>query len=207
MFYIASTRFNNDTYNENFKYRNKSGIPLIYGTSIRIQAKYDIGSLMFVVEMNNEENRIEGIGLIRNTLVYDKQHNIYSNSDYNRYLYRGDYWVDRATIVDKDAEIVEICDTVLFKGKSHLKRMSCISVLTKKLFANWDYKLCILKEKIRILFINVFGNSGGQNIIYENNLKELSLNLNLTLDNGEGEGEEKDTFEIIPVKRRKIMKI
>lgn len=143
MFYIASTRFNNDTYEENIAYRKKTGIPVIYGTSIRIQEKYDVGTLMFVAEMNNDENQIEGIGLIRNTLVYDKKHNIYINSDYNRYLYKGDYWISRKTILDNDEEIIKICDTVLFKGKSHLKRVSGISVLTKQLFTNWDYKLSV----------------------------------------------------------------
>lgn len=184
MFYIASTRFNNDTYNENIAYRKQSDIPVIYGTSIRIQDKYDVGTLMFVVEMNNEENRIEGIGLIRNTLVYDKKHVIYSNSDYNRYLYKGDYWISRGIILEKDAEIAEICDTVLFKGKSHLKRVSGISVLTAQLFTNWDYKLCVLKEKIRRLFLGNYN-------IYENNLKSDG-------------NEEPETFEIlVPTKRCK----
>ena len=186
MFYIASTRFNNDTYSENISYRKKSSIPVIYGTSIRIQDKYDVGTLMFVVEMNNEENRIEGIGLIRNTMVYDKKHVIYSNSDYNRYLYKGDYWISRATILDKDAEIAEICDTVLFKGKSHLKRVSGISVLTAQLFTNWDYNLCVLKEKIRGLFLANYN-------IYENNLKS-------------DVAEEPETFEIlVPAKRYKTL--
>jgi hypothetical protein len=63
MFYIASTRFNNETYLENMKYRNKTNIQVIYGTSIRIQEKYDVGSLIFVVEMNNETDNIEGIGI------------------------------------------------------------------------------------------------------------------------------------------------
>lgn len=187
MFYIASTRFNNDTYSENISYRKKSSIPVIYGTSIRIQDKYDVGTLMFVVEMNNEENRIEGIGLIRNTLVYDKKHVIYSNSDYNRYLYKGDYWISRDTILEKDAEIAEICDTVLFKGKSHLKRVSGISVLTVQLFTNWDYKLCVLKEKIRRLFLSKYN-------ICENNLKNDATE------------EEPDTFEIlVPPKRYKTL--
>lgn len=187
MFYIASTRFNNDTYSENISYRKKSSIPVIYGTSIRIQDKYDVGTLMFVVEMNNEENRIEGIGLIRNTLVYDKKHVIYSNSDYNRYLYKGDYWISRNTILEKDAEIAEICDTVLFKGKSHLKRVSGISVLTAQLFTNWDYKLCVLKEKIRRLFLSKYN-------ICENNLKNDATE------------EEPDTFEIlVPPKRYKTL--
>ena len=197
MFYIASTRFNNETYNENMTYRKKSGIPVIYGTSIRIQEKYDIGTLMFVAEMNNEENRIEGIGLIRNTQVYDKKHVIYSNSDYNRYLYNGDYWISRDTILEKDDEIAKICDTVLFKGKSNLKRLSGISVLTAQLFTNWDYKLSVLKEKIRALFISVFSSSslnGFNNILLcENNLKNEP-------------GNSDEIFEIVPVKRRIINK-
>ena len=197
MFYIASTRFNNETYNENMTYRKKSDIPVIYGTSIRIQEKYDIGTLMFVAEMNNEENRIEGIGLIRNTQVYDKKHVIYSNSDYNRYLYNGDYWISRDTILEKDDEIAKICDTVLFKGKSNLKRLSGISVLTAQLFTNWDYKLSVLKEKIRALFINVFSSSslnGFNNILLcENNLKNEP-------------GNSDEIFEIVPVKRRIINK-
>lgn len=197
MFYIASTRFNNETYNENMTYRKKSGIPVIYGTSIRIQEKYDIGTLMFVAEMNNEENRIEGIGLIRNTQVYDKKHVIYSNSDYNRYLYNGDYWISRDTILEKDDEIAKICDTVLFKGKSNLKRLSGISVLTTQLFTNWDYKLSVLKEKIRALFISNFSGSslnGFNNILLcETNLKNDATDSD-------------EIFEIVPVKRRIINK-
>jgi hypothetical protein len=196
MFYIASTRFNNDTYEENIAYRKKTGIPVIYGTSIRIQEKYDVGTLMFVAEMNNDENQIEGIGLIRNTLVYDKKHNIYINSDYNRYLYKGDYWISRKTILDNDEEILKICDTVLFKGKSHLKRVSGISVLTKQLFTNWDYKLSVLKNKIRLLFIKIHSLNGSNNILYENNLKNSCEDSDF--DDGE-------TFEIVPVKKRKIM--
>jgi hypothetical protein len=196
MFYIASTRFNNDTYEENIAYRKKTGIPVIYGTSIRIQEKYDVGTLMFVAEMNNDENQIEGIGLIRNTLVYDKKHNIYINSDYNRYLYKGDYWISRKTILDNDEEIIKICDTVLFKGKSHLKRVSGISVLTKQLFTNWDYKLSVLKNKIRLLFIKIHSLNGSNNILYENNLKNSCEDSDF--DDGE-------TFEIVPVKKRKII--
>ena len=198
MFYIASTRFNNETYNENMSYRKKSDIPVIYGTSIRIQEKYDIGTLLFVAEMNNEENRIEGIGLIRNTQVYDKKHTIYSNSDYNRYLYKGDCWISRETILDKDDEIAKICDTVLFKGKSNLKRLSGISVLTAQLFTNWDYKLSVLKEKIRVLFISEFSGSSSSLNGFNNNILLCENNLKSEFTNSD------ETFEIVPVKRRQI---
>jgi hypothetical protein len=174
MFYIASTRFNNETYQANRDYRKKNDMPVIYGTNIKIQSKYDPGSIMFVIEMNNDENRIEGIGLIRNTLLLDKKHNIYDNSEYNRYIYHGNYWLSRQQLEDSDAELVEICDLVLFKGKSHLKRQSGISVLTKQLFTNWDYSLQKMKGKIRGVFIGAFKSSGSNNINLETNLKNLS---------------------------------
>ena len=174
MFYIASTRFNNETYQANRHYRTKNDMPVIYGTNIKVQSKYDPGSILFVIEMNNDENRIEGIGLIRNTLLLDKKHNIYDNSEYNRYIYHGNYWLSRQQLEDSDAELVEICDLVLFKGKSHLKRQSGISVLTKQLFTNWDYSLQKMKGKIRGVFIAAFKSSGSNNIILETNLKNLS---------------------------------
>jgi GTPase involved in cell partitioning and DNA repair len=69
MFYIACTRFNNDTYKENMDYRLKYNETVIYGPSYKIRDIYPYGALIFVVEMNNEKNKIEGIGLIKNSLV------------------------------------------------------------------------------------------------------------------------------------------
>lgn len=158
MFHIASTRFNNKTYRENLNYREKHLETVIYGTDIKINDKYSPGSLIFVVEMNNDKDQIEGIGLIRNILVHDIKNKIYDNSDYNRYIYRGEYWVDRETILVLDKDIVKICDLILFKGKSHMKRVSGISVLTEKLFTNWIFELTDLKEKIRLLFLKLYGN-------------------------------------------------
>lgn len=157
MFHLASTRFNNKTYQENLNYRESQLEKTIYGTDIKINKKYSPGTLIFVIEMNNEKDQIEGIGLIRNTLVHDVK-KIYDNPDYNRYIYRGDYWVSRETILSIDKDIVKICDLILFKGKSHMKRVSGISVLTEKLFTNWVFDLKDLKEKIRLLFLKLYGN-------------------------------------------------
>ena len=76
MFHIATTRFNNDTIIENMVYREKTKIPVIYGTMIKIHRKIDIGSFLFIVEMNNDTNKIEGIGLVKNNLVLEKKHKI-----------------------------------------------------------------------------------------------------------------------------------
>ena len=154
MFYLASTRFNDSTWEENRNYRKKKDTPtVLYGTSIKINKKYPPGVIMFVIEMNNEKNEILGIGLIRNLLVLDKKHPIYSAGDYNRYIYGGDYWISREDLLLQKRYLVEILDTILFKGKSHLKRQSGISVLTPKLFTNWGYVESEVKEDIKQIFV------------------------------------------------------
>jgi hypothetical protein len=192
MFYIASTRFNKSTYNENMNYRRLNKENVIYGTCIPIQEKYPSNVLMFVAEMNNEENKIEGIGLIRNSLAIDKRHRIYKNNDYNAYIYKGTYWVSRENIQRLDPEILEILDNVLFKGKSHVKRQAGITALTEKLFTNWVFELSTLKEKIRRLFVSIYKDK-----IIDNSINQIEGNGNEEID-----GEEK--FQIIPIKKQKL---
>lgn len=156
MFHIASTRFNNDTLAQNMAYRLKTGESAIYGTGFQINVKYSIGAILFVFEMNNDENRIEGIGIVTNNTVFDKKHKIYNDSNYNRFIYRGKYWISREQILANDPEIVEIFDKILFKGKSHLKRQTGITVVTEKLVLKWKYDLDTLKRQVKSLFINTF---------------------------------------------------
>jgi hypothetical protein len=111
---------------------------------------------MFVCEMNNEENRIEGIGLIKNQVVHEKKYKIYSDSDYNRIIYRGSYWLSREQLILLDEELVTIFDKMLFKGKSHLKRQSGITIVTEKLTKNWQQDLEQLKRRVKDLFMGQF---------------------------------------------------
>lgn len=70
-FLIGTTRFNNDTYQENLDWRNKhkhSGC--IYPLNKSIAYTIPPNILICVLEMNNSQNKIMGIGLIRNS--YDK---------------------------------------------------------------------------------------------------------------------------------------
>jgi hypothetical protein len=153
MYHIATTRFNNATFAENMAYRQKVLEPVVYGSSIQIHHKYSIGCTMFVFEMNNEENRIEGIGVIKNQIFHEKRYKIYSESDYNRIIYRGKYWLSREELLTMDPELVEIFDKILFKGKSHLKRQSGITVVTEKLTKKWDLDLEHLKRRVRDHFV------------------------------------------------------
>ena len=157
MFYIATTRFNNDTWKENCEYKNKQGLEgVIYGTNIRIRCSHSLGSLFFVIEMNNQTNKIEGIGLIRNQLVLDKRYNIYLNGDYNRYIYKGKYWISRNRLYYYDKELVNIFETILFKGKGHFKRQSGISVVSSLLFEKWEYDEEIIRNDLKNIFIKEF---------------------------------------------------
>lgn len=184
MFYLACTRFNNETYEQNISYRSKNGEQAIYGSTLKIREMYEVGCLIFIVEMNNDLNRIEGIGLIKNLLVYDKRHKIYENNEYNRYIYRGKYWISREQINNYNPEILEIFDNILFKQKSHLKCRIGITIITEKLFVHWDYSLTKLKKMVKDLFIN---------------------NFKFTIDN-ELTNEEEEYFEIIPKTKKYKLK-
>lgn len=143
--YLACTRFNNSTYEENMAYRRKHNYSVIYGTSLKICDIYPLGSLIFVVEMNNETNLIEGIGLIENKLLCDRYHKIYTNTDYNTYIYRGKCWIGKENI---DPDLIEIFNNILFKRKSHLKRRIGITIITDKLLTSWNYDLFTVKKQV-----------------------------------------------------------
>ena len=195
MFYLACTRFNNTTYDENINYRHKYNENVIYGSTLKIREKYPSGSLIFIAEMNNEKNKIEGIGLIKNLLVYDKRHNIYDNNEYNRYIYRGKYWLSREQINSFNPEILEIFDTILFKGKSHLKCRIGITVITETLFVHWNYELKQLKYMVKQLFLHYFTYNIDKELTNENinNDKEFIIE------------EEEEYFEITPKKRKRTI--
>ena len=155
--FIASTRFNTDTLMENNRYKETHNIAgCIYGASIKINHKYPLNAWMFVFEMNNSENTIEGIGLIRNMLSLDKRYRIYEAGDYNRYIYKGKHWISREQIMEMAPNIIEIFEKILFKGKSNLKRMSGICVVTDKLFARWEYESLPIMNQIKEMFQRLY---------------------------------------------------
>jgi hypothetical protein len=147
--YIASTRFNEQTLIENREYKESKNIEgCIYGTNMKIYEKYPLNVTMFVVEMNNSNNKIEGIGLIKNMLSLDKKYKIYEEGEYNRYIYKGKYWLSRDQIMRLNEDLIKIFEIILFKGKSNLKRMSGICVVTETLFNRWNKSKEISTKKI-----------------------------------------------------------
>jgi hypothetical protein len=145
---IATTRFNDETYQQNKIYKTKikhSGT--IYGIPRKIKDKIPLGSCIYVIEMNNSKNKIEGIGLIKNEQVLDKNYRLYEERDYNRYIYKGSKHISIEEIKDvyfnKVIEVLEYC---CFKGNRHYKRGQGITEIS-----DW-----MLYNKHNVDFIKIF---------------------------------------------------
>jgi hypothetical protein len=120
--YLLTSRFNNQTWDENSQYRNKHNqIGCIYCSPDPITQRIPNDSILFILEMNNETNRIMGIGMVRNHPVFNKFH-VYENGNYNRYVYAGKTRIDRCEMTEEENRIMQIFDILCFSGNRHMKR-------------------------------------------------------------------------------------
>lgn len=137
MFYLATTRFNTATWAENCKWREKNDWSgCVYGTPVRVSDSYMPNAQMFVLEMNNDKNKIQGIGLVKNRIVIGKHHKIYSDGNYNRYTYKSVRRVSRKQLTKEQKKTIRILDVLVFKGSRHLKRGQGIKVVPQWISKN-----------------------------------------------------------------------
>ena len=141
MYIIATTRFNKETWQENTDWRETNNYKgCIYGTPKELSVDITPNMPIFVLEMNNDENKVKGIGLIKNALfIKEKDKNklqktsyrIYNDRNYNRYIYKSNYRIDSDSVNLKEKKIIEIFNVLLFKGPKHLKRGQGITLVPK----------------------------------------------------------------------------
>jgi len=156
-FYLLTTRFNNYTFNENKIFKQKHNFEgCIYNVPQEISPKIPILSKVFVFEMNNEENKIMGIGYLKNKPNFRKRRIIYSDNNYNRYSYIGKYRIDRKELYKDEKEFLKIIEDLVFKGSDHIKRgQGFISIPEKKINKICKIKKHFKKELLNFL-INIF---------------------------------------------------
>jgi len=148
---LTTTRFNNETWEQNSEYRYKNpALGCVYGTPEPLSTNISHDKIIFVLEMNNEKNRIMGIGMIRNNTNI-KKHRIYNNDDYNRYSYIGKYRIDRETMTKEEEDIMKVFDILCFKGARHQKRLKGIKRFPMDMLYNCS-KIMNLLEFIGKMF-------------------------------------------------------
>lgn len=153
---IATDRFNNETWECSKTYRQKKGFACIYAPPSRISASIAINSAVFIIEMNNSTNQILGIGLIKNKVMTDKVYKVQPDSNYNRYIYIGEYHVSREVLNHYNPYLVFILEEILFKGYTHSKRGSGITRLSEKVLKLDICKDMDIKKEIRDVFLEHF---------------------------------------------------
>jgi hypothetical protein len=119
---IITSRFNNVTWNENRLFiEQKKNISCVYCAPIMMSKKVALDSIMFVLEMNNDKNKIMGIGKTKNHPKLRK-YSVYNNQNYNRYTFTGKSRIDRKDMNDEEEQIMKAFDILCFKGPYHMKR-------------------------------------------------------------------------------------
>jgi len=156
MITVVTSRFNTETLISNYEYRKKYGFKCIYCCPSELSPKILYDTPVFVIEMNNSTNKIEGFGLIKNRIETNRYYKVHSDGDRNRYIYIGNYFIDRQTIESYNPQLVYILEIVLFKGKTHSKRGSGLTIIPEKVL-KFDVCKCINVQKdIKDLFIYQF---------------------------------------------------
>ena len=133
MIKLAVTRFNNTTFSENKKWRESRQYDgCIYGSSVKIKESISPDIILIIFEMNNTMDIIEGIGIIKNNIVH-KKYNIYNDKNYNRYIYKSNFRVDK-NCFDENMKInIKNLEKLLFRGKTHMKRGHGIQIISETL--------------------------------------------------------------------------
>jgi|LauGreSBDMM110SN_4_FD.fasta_scaffold02033_5 ribosomal protein S13 len=123
---LMTTRFNDFTWKENERYRQQiEKIGCIYPTPQLNNSKISPDKILFVLEMNNDKNRIMGIGMVRNHAII-KKYRVYTEENYNRYAYVGKTRIDRSEMTEEEENIMRVFDVLCFTGARHMKRLQGI---------------------------------------------------------------------------------
>ena len=137
MFTLACTRFNTETWQQNVNYREKHKLKgCLYGTPIKVRENIIPDSTIFVLEMNNDKNEIEGVGLVNNQVRLNKYYKIYTDANYNRFTYTSKYRIGRDELDSEGKRVFEALDCSLFKGARHSKRGHGIQALPQWIVKN-----------------------------------------------------------------------
>ena len=165
MVFICTTRFNTETLEQNcaWRRRNQKMHQCVYGSPIPVKRSVHENAWMIVLEMQNDTNKIAGIGLVKNSpnLQNNNVSRVSSNSggnvglkpsvykcgNYNRFIYQGAYRIDLLSneleLTREEELVIKILELALFYGPNHSKRGKGICELPKHVACLYDFKECL----------------------------------------------------------------
>ena len=115
---LCTTRFNNKTYAENKIGRVRLNVECFYANPFPMKGS----KMMYVLELNIEENRIMGIGRVSNVLNNDV-YQIYEDESYNKRYFSGAYRINMEDLkTEEEKQLILILEGICFRGRGHLKR-------------------------------------------------------------------------------------
>lgn len=120
--YLLTSRFNNETNEENKKYIKKNEkLGCVYCSPEKISKKINDNAILFILEMNNDTNKIIGIGMVKNSPICGR-YSVYKNGNYNRFVFTGKYRIDRNEMNELEENVMKAFDILCFTGNRHMKR-------------------------------------------------------------------------------------
>lgn len=173
MVFVCTTRFNSETLQQNYAWRRRhqKQHECVYGSPIPMKCSIRENAWMIVLEMQNDANKIAGIGLVRNspnlsecgnnTNISNRNNgggsgglkpSVYKCGNYNRFIYQGAYRIDLFSndieLTREEELVIKILELALFYGPNHSKRGKGICELPKHVARLYDFKEC-LKQLIQ----------------------------------------------------------
>jgi hypothetical protein len=126
--YLMTSRFNNKSFSEMREYcRDSKSAKVVYGSPKEISMYVPREAIMFILEMNNDANRIMGVGLVKNN-PYPNKHVIYEDGNWNRHNFVGKHRIDRDELTEDEEWIFKALDIICFTGCRHQKRNQGITI-------------------------------------------------------------------------------
>jgi hypothetical protein len=168
MVFICTTRFNTETLQQNcaWRRRHQKLDECVYGSPIPVKHAVRGSAWMIVLEMQNDANKIVGIGLVKNSPNLPGvpiPHNsnsgskgaggsalkpsVYNCGNYNRFIYQGAYRIDLLSneieLTREEQLVIKMLELALFYGANHSKRGKGICELPKHVASLYDFKECL----------------------------------------------------------------
>ena len=140
----------------------------VYGSPIPVKHAVRGSAWMIVLEMQNDANKIAGIGLVKNSPNLPSvpiphsskggvvaagsafKPSVYNCGNYNRFIYQGAYRIDLLSndpdeikLTREEQLVIKMLELALFYGPNHSKRGKGICELPKHVASLYDFKECL----------------------------------------------------------------